>query len=170
MELEQLRDQLSAIDRQILELVAERQRLSGKIGAWKRASGRPTRDFAREKQVLDKARLSAAGLGVPTGLAEALFSLLIQSSLANQEQARVAPRARAPESPHWSSAAAARWDAGSASFCIPRALMSRSQIRLARLPASGMWPTGGIPPTSLRSPWCRRRSIAWRKFCRAGRP
>ncbi|MFZ1625239.1 MAG: prephenate dehydrogenase/arogenate dehydrogenase family protein [Gammaproteobacteria bacterium] len=89
MDLEQLRDQLSAIDRQILELVAERQRLSGEIGAWKRASGRPTRDFAREKQVLDKARLSATGLGVPAGLAEALFSLLIQSSLTNQEQARV---------------------------------------------------------------------------------
>ena len=89
MDLEQLRDQLSAIDRQILELVAERQRLSGEIGAWKRASGRPTRDFAREKQVLDKARLSAIGLGVPAGLAEALFSLLIRSSLTNQEQARV---------------------------------------------------------------------------------
>ncbi len=89
MDLEELRDQLSAIDRQILELVAERQRLSGEIGAWKRASGRPTRDFAREKQVLGKARLAATGLGVPTGLAEALFSLLIQSSLTNQERARV---------------------------------------------------------------------------------
>lgn len=89
MDLEQLRDQLSAIDRQILELVAERQRLSGEIGAWKRASGRPTRDFAREKQVLEKARQSASGLGVSASLAEALFSLLIRSSLANQEQARV---------------------------------------------------------------------------------
>ena len=67
MDLEQLRDQLSAIDRQILELVAERQRLSGEIGDLKRASGRPTRDFAREKQVLDKARTLAGSLGVPAG-------------------------------------------------------------------------------------------------------
>jgi len=89
MDLEQLRDQLSAIDRQILEFVAERQRLSGDIGALKRATGRPTRDFAREKQVLDKARALAGGLGVSPGLAEALLSLLIRSSLANQEQARV---------------------------------------------------------------------------------
>lgn len=89
MALQQLRDQLSAIDQQILELVAERQRLSGEIGAWKRAAGWPTRDFAREKQVLDQARSLAAELGVPPGLAESLFSLLIQSSLANQEQARV---------------------------------------------------------------------------------
>ncbi len=89
MDLQQLREQLSAIDRQILELVAERQRLSGEIGVLKRASGRPTRDFAREKQVLEKARSLAAGLGVSPGLAEALLSLLIRSSLANQEQARV---------------------------------------------------------------------------------
>ncbi len=89
MDLEQLRDQLSAIDRQILELVAERQRLSGEIGALKQATGRPTRDFAREKQVLDRARALATGLGISPGLAEALLSLLIRSSLANQEQARV---------------------------------------------------------------------------------
>jgi chorismate mutase/prephenate dehydrogenase len=89
MDLEQLRNQLSAIDRQILELVAERQRLSGEIGAFKQATGRPTRDFAREKLVLDRARALATGLGISPGLAEALLSLLIRSSLANQEQARV---------------------------------------------------------------------------------
>ncbi len=89
MDLEQLRNQLSAIDRQILELVAERQRLSGDIGAFKQATGRPTRDFVREKQVLDRARTLAASLGISPGLAEALLSLLIRSSLANQEQARV---------------------------------------------------------------------------------
>ena len=89
MDLEQLRDQLSGIDRQILELVAERQRASGDIGTLKRATGRPTRDFVREKQVLNQARALAGSLGVPPGLAEALLSLLIRSSLANQEQARV---------------------------------------------------------------------------------
>ena len=87
--LEELLDQLSAIDRQILDLVAERQRLSGDIGALKLSTGRPTRDFAREKQVLDRARALAAERGISSGLAEALLSLLIQSSLANQEQARV---------------------------------------------------------------------------------
>lgn len=89
MDLEQLRDQLSAIDRQILELVAERQRVSGEIGALKQATGRPTRDFGREKLVLDRARALAGGLGLSPALAEALLSLLIRSSLANQEQARV---------------------------------------------------------------------------------
>lgn len=89
MTLEELRDQLSAIDRQMMSLVAERQRLSNQVGALKRATGRPTRDFAREKQVLDRARTQAADLGISPSLAEALLSLLIRSSLANQEQARV---------------------------------------------------------------------------------
>lgn len=89
MDLEELREQLSSIDQQILALVAERQRLSGAIGVLKQATGRPTRDFAREKQVLDRARGQAAGLGLPALLAEALFTLLIRSSLANQERARV---------------------------------------------------------------------------------
>jgi chorismate mutase/prephenate dehydrogenase len=89
MDLEDLRAQLTAVDRQILELVAERQRLSGDIGALKQATGRPTRDFAREKQVLDRARAQAGELGLSPALAETLLSLLIRSSLANQEQARV---------------------------------------------------------------------------------
>ncbi|MEZ5566587.1 MAG: prephenate dehydrogenase/arogenate dehydrogenase family protein [Gammaproteobacteria bacterium] len=89
MDLEHLRNQLSAIDRQILELVAERQRLSVEIGTFKLSSGQPTRDFAREKHVLDQARSAAAPLGISPGLAEDLLRLLIRSSLANQEQARV---------------------------------------------------------------------------------
>lgn len=89
MDLEELRDRLSAIDRQILELVAERQHLSGRIGSLKRAAGRPIRDFAREKQVVEQARLAAGTLGLVPQVAESLMSLLIRSSLANQEQARV---------------------------------------------------------------------------------
>jgi chorismate mutase/prephenate dehydrogenase len=89
MDLEQLRNQLSAIDEQILKLAAKRQHLSGEIGVLKQATGRPTRDFAREKQVLERARELAGGLGISPALAEALLSLLIRSSLANQEQARV---------------------------------------------------------------------------------
>jgi chorismate mutase/prephenate dehydrogenase len=88
-DLAALRAQLSAIDRRILELVGERQRISGEIGARKRASGYPTRDFAREKQVLDAGRAAATEFGFPPAVAEQLLGLLIRSSLANQEQARV---------------------------------------------------------------------------------
>ncbi len=89
MNLEQLRDRLAAIDRQIMDLVAERQSVSNEIGAVKRAEGRATRDFRREKQVIDAARGRATERGVSPDVAEALMELLIRTSLTTQEQARV---------------------------------------------------------------------------------
>ena len=89
MELEKLRDNLSALDRQILELIAQRQAMVVRIGEIKRQSGQTTRNFAREKQVLDMARAQAAELGIPPNLAEALMELLIRSSLTKQERVRV---------------------------------------------------------------------------------
>jgi chorismate mutase/prephenate dehydrogenase len=89
MTLAELRDRLAAIDRQIIDLVAERQSVSNEIGAVKRAEGRATRDFSREKQVIDAARGRAAERRVSPDVAEALMELLIRSSLTTQEQARV---------------------------------------------------------------------------------
>ncbi len=92
--LEELRARLDVIDRQLLELVAERQALGGQIAAVKRATGQSTRDFRREREVLVKARHDAESLGVPPALAEALMQSLIQGSLTRQEQARIAWQGR----------------------------------------------------------------------------
>jgi len=89
MELKKLRERLSGLDRRLVELVAERQSVVEEIGALKRSEHRPTRDFSREKQVLERARLQAVELGINPKLAESLMKLLIQSSLTRQEQARV---------------------------------------------------------------------------------
>ncbi len=89
MKLEELRTKLSELDRDILKLVAERQRIVGDIGRVKQNAGAGTRDFAREKEVLDLARDHAAEFGVDPGMAEDLLSLLIRSSLASQERDRV---------------------------------------------------------------------------------
>ncbi len=89
MSLNKLRTRLSDLDRQLLDLVATRQGVVDEIGAVKQASGQVTRDFAREKQVLEMARHQAMELGISPELAEALMELLIRSSLANQERARV---------------------------------------------------------------------------------
>lgn len=89
MDLADLRARLNEIDRQILDLVAARQQVSIEIGQLKHLRGLPTRDFAREKQVLEQARSQAQRLGLPPDLAEDFMTLLIRSSLANQEQARV---------------------------------------------------------------------------------
>jgi chorismate mutase/prephenate dehydrogenase len=88
--LEDLRTRLDVLDRQLLEIVAERQALGAQIDAVKRTTGQSTRDFGREREVLLRARTDARELGVPPALAETLLHSLIRGSLTTQEQARVA--------------------------------------------------------------------------------
>ena len=64
MSLEELRDALSDIDRQIIDLIAERQRIVAEIGLSKLSEGTATRDFAREKVVIDRGRAQAEKIGV----------------------------------------------------------------------------------------------------------
>jgi chorismate mutase / prephenate dehydrogenase len=92
--LEELRARLDVIDRELLELVAERQAIGGQIAAVKRSSGQPTRDYRREREVVLKARHDAEALGVSPALAETLLHALIQGSLTTQEQARIAWQGR----------------------------------------------------------------------------
>lgn len=94
MSLEDLRDELSGVDRQILELIATRQRIVGEIGRHKLTTGRATRDFEREKEVLQTARAYAESLGLDPGLAENVIRSLIQSSLTSQERDRVVAEGR----------------------------------------------------------------------------
>lgn len=90
MDLNALRERLTAIDKELIWLVAERQRLSQEVARVKRATGHPTRDYRRERDVLMNARAHAERLGVSPAVAETMLRLLIRSSLATQEQARVA--------------------------------------------------------------------------------
>ncbi|MEM1261241.1 MAG: prephenate dehydrogenase/arogenate dehydrogenase family protein [Pseudomonadota bacterium] len=92
--LTDLRARLDAVDAELLQLVAERQRIIGDIGQSKRGTGRATRDFAREKEVIDAAREHARGLTVDPDLAEDLMTSLIRASLTAQEEARVAAEGR----------------------------------------------------------------------------
>ena len=89
MDLEQLRSNLSAIDRRLVELIAERQEIVAEIGKNKRDAGTGTRDYKREKDVLDMGRDQAVQLGVDPDLVENLLTLLIRTSLESQERDRV---------------------------------------------------------------------------------
>ncbi len=89
MTLDELRAGLTALDTRILELIAERQRLSEQVAQVKRATGRATRDFAREREVILRAREQAERLKFAPALAESVLRQLIDSSLATQEQAGV---------------------------------------------------------------------------------
>jgi chorismate mutase/prephenate dehydrogenase len=88
--LDDLRRGLNDLDRQLLTLIAERQRVSREVARVKRETGYPTRDYQRERTVIMDARSAAAELGVSPDLAENLMRMLIRSSLATQEQISVA--------------------------------------------------------------------------------
>ena len=89
MNLDELRSKLSAIDRRLVELIAERQDIVSDIGKSKRSTGTGTRDYKREKDVLDMGRARAEELGVDPDLIEDLLQLLIRTSLESQERDRV---------------------------------------------------------------------------------
>ncbi len=54
-ELSQLRDEIERIDRQLIQVMAERVQLARRVGAAKRAAGLPTLDQAREAAVIRRA-------------------------------------------------------------------------------------------------------------------
>lgn len=89
MDLQDLRNRLNILDRQLLELIAERQAVVEQVGELKRSSSQATRDYEREKQVLDGARKNARELGVAPEIAADVMRLLIKTSLTRQERARV---------------------------------------------------------------------------------
>lgn len=94
MTLEELRTRLSALDRQLLTLIAERQKLSREVAEAKRTTGLGTRDYQRERDVLLRAREIAESLQLSPALAEQVMRLLIRGSLTTQERIRVAAGGR----------------------------------------------------------------------------
>jgi len=90
MTLEELRKRLSDVDRELIDLIAARQRIVGEIGAHKIQHAVPTRDYEREREVLKGAREQAERLGLEPELAGEIMALLIRTSLTEQERTRVA--------------------------------------------------------------------------------
>ena len=90
MSLDELRDRLSVVDLELISLVAQRQEIVAEVSAYKLRSGTATRDYARERRVIEGARRQASALGLDTEVAEQVMHALIRSSLTHQEQKRVA--------------------------------------------------------------------------------
>jgi len=93
-DLRQLRQTLDVIDQQLLDLIGERQKTIAAIGEIKRGMGKPLRDFAREKEVLELASAHADARGLDRSLAHELMKLLIQHSLTTQENEQLRAEAR----------------------------------------------------------------------------
>ena len=89
MNLDKLREHLSAVDRELLQLVARRQRIVAEIGSTKIKAGAATRDYEREREIFDLAHAQAIKLGLEPDVAKKIMKVLIQTSLTSQEQAKV---------------------------------------------------------------------------------
>ncbi len=90
MSLDELRKRLSSVDRELIALIAQRQKIVAEVGAYKVRTGTATRDYARERDVLQSTREHAKAMGLEPEVAEQVMRALIRSSLTHQEQTRVA--------------------------------------------------------------------------------
>ena len=89
MNLDELRERLTSLDKSLIKIIGERQSIVNEIGEYKLQVGRASRDFERESAVLDSARSEADRAHIDPDLAEEVIKLLIRSSLTKQEKDRV---------------------------------------------------------------------------------
>ena len=83
-EISELRKQIDAIDRELVELYRRRMETVGAIGQYKREHGLPVLDSGREKSLLDKVA-KQAGEAYEEGIRE-LYQLLLEQSRRHQER------------------------------------------------------------------------------------
>jgi chorismate mutase/prephenate dehydratase len=80
VDLEALRKKIDEIDARIVELIAERQKISGDIGRGKRRTSRVIEDREREMAVLRNVRNIARGLRISPGDVEGIYRRIIDAS------------------------------------------------------------------------------------------
>jgi len=83
-DLQSLREEIEAIDKRLLTLLAERMRHVEKIADSKLANAAPFRDSPREEHVLQRIRHLAAELGIDAHEAERLYRVILEMSVAHQ--------------------------------------------------------------------------------------
>lgn len=91
-----LRAMIDAVDRDILQLLSQRMALVAEVARYKRETGTPIRDLAREKRVLEDRRRRALSLGLPPDTVDSLYRLLLVSSRARQSELRAEVPVDAP--------------------------------------------------------------------------
>lgn len=94
-DLASLREQIEAVDREIIALVAKRLAIVEGVVEAKLASASPFRDREREESLIGRLRAIAAEAGVDPHQIERLYRVVMDMSVAHQEQ-RVRDRADAP--------------------------------------------------------------------------
>ena len=87
-DLEELREEIQGIDRDIVELIARRTYVADSIAQVKEAEGLPTTDEKQEERVMDRAGENAEQFDVDSNLVKAIFRLLIELNKVHQRENR----------------------------------------------------------------------------------
>ncbi len=88
MDLEDLREEIQGIDRDIVELIARRTYVADSIAHVKEARGLPTTDEKQEERVMERAGENAEHFDVDSNLVKAIFRLLIELNKVEQRENR----------------------------------------------------------------------------------
>lgn len=86
MSLDELRDEIQTIDRELVELIAQRTYVADTIAQVKNERGLPTTDEDQEQRVMDRAGENAERFDVDSNLVKAIFRLLIELNKVEQRQ------------------------------------------------------------------------------------
>ncbi|MBV0903166.1 chorismate mutase [Haloarcula salina] len=88
MSLDELRDEIRTIDREIVEKIAQRTYVADTIAQVKDEQGLPTTDEQQEQAVMDRAGDNAEQFDVDANLVKAIFRLLIELNKVEQRESR----------------------------------------------------------------------------------
>jgi len=88
MSLDELREEIRSIDREIVELTAQRTYVAETIAQVKDERGLPTTDEDQEQAVMDRAGNNAEQFDVDSNLVKAIFRLLIELNKVEQREKR----------------------------------------------------------------------------------
>ena len=88
MNLEELREEIRSIDREIVEKIAQRTYVAESIAEVKREQGLPTTDESQEDAVMERAGDNARRFDVDENLVKAIFRLLIELNKVEQRESR----------------------------------------------------------------------------------
>jgi len=88
MSLDELREEIQAIDGELVELIARRTYVADTIAEVKADRGLPTTDEEQEQRVMDRAGKNAEQFDVDANLVKAIFRLLIELNKVEQRENR----------------------------------------------------------------------------------
>jgi chorismate mutase len=88
MNLDELREEIQSIDRELVELIAQRTYVAETIAAVKEEQGLPTTDEEQEQAVMERAGENAERFDVDSNLVKAVFRLLIELNKVEQRESR----------------------------------------------------------------------------------